>query len=106
MEKEDPYSAIGHYQTAIEFDDDAYIHFKLSTAYLKIADYTNALFQSEKTRKDRKFVDLRNQATYRSAELLKRNGRYYEAIELLNVFEYMIYVISNASEDEIFAKNN
>ena len=50
MVKEDPYSAIGHYQTAIEFDDDAYIHFKLSTAYLKIADYTNALFQSEKTR--------------------------------------------------------
>ncbi|MEN9332364.1 MAG: hypothetical protein RLZZ94_1454 [Bacteroidota bacterium] len=83
MVKEDPYSAIVHYQTAIEFDDDAYIHFKLSTAYLKIADYTNALFQSEKTRKDSKFVDLRNQATYRSAELLKRNGRYDEAIELL-----------------------
>jgi len=32
--------------------------------------------------------------------------QYNEAIELLNVFEYMIYVISNASEDEIFAKNN
>ena len=32
--------------------------------------------------------------------------QYNEAIELLNVFEYMIYVISNDSEDEIFAKNN
>lgn len=83
MAKEDPFSAIGHYQSALDFDDDAYIHFKLSTAYLKIADYSNALFQSEITRKDSKFVNLRTQATYRSAELLKRNGRYDEAIELL-----------------------
>ena len=83
MVKEDPFSAIGHYLSALDFDDDADIHFKLSTAYLKISDYSNALFQSEITRKDSKFVNLRTQATYRSAELLKRNGRYDEAIELV-----------------------
>ncbi len=83
MAKEDPISAIGHYQNALDFDDDASIHFKLSTAYLKISDYSNALYQSEITRKDSKFVNLRTQAAYRSAELLKRNGRYDEAIELL-----------------------
>jgi hypothetical protein len=83
MVKEDPISAIGHYLSALDFDDDASIHFKLSTAYLKISDYSNALFQSEITRRESKFVNLRTQATYRSAELLKRNGRYDEAIELL-----------------------
>ena len=83
MVKEDPFSAIGHYLSALDFDDDADIHFKLSTAYLKISDYSNALFQSEITRKESKFVNLRTQATYRSAELLKRNGRYDEAIELV-----------------------
>ena len=87
MAKEDPFSAIGHYQSALDFDDDAAIHFKLSTAYLKISDYSNALFQSEITRKDSKFINLRTQATYRSAELLKRNGRYDQAIELLENYK-------------------
>lgn len=32
-------------------------------------------------------------------------SQYNEAIELLNVFEYMIYIITNHSDDENFAKN-
>jgi hypothetical protein len=83
MVKEDPYSAIGYYQAALEYDDDADIHFKLSTAYLKFADYSNALFQSEKTRYNTSDSILKTQATFRSAELLKRSGRFDEAIELL-----------------------
>jgi tetratricopeptide (TPR) repeat protein len=84
MVKEDPYSAIGHYQAALEYDDDAVIQFKLSSAYLKLSDYSNALFQSEKTRNNTTDTTLKIQAIYRSAELLKRNGRFDEAIELLN----------------------
>lgn len=86
MAKEDPYSAIGYYQAALEYDDDAQIHFKLSNAYLKISDYSNSLYQSEKIRTSTDDKLLKVEAYKRSAELLKRSGRFDEAIELLTSY--------------------
>ncbi|MFM7015905.1 MAG: hypothetical protein ACKOX3_06200 [Bacteroidota bacterium] len=84
LAKEDPYSAIGHYQAALNYDeDDAVVHLKLSNAYLKISDYSNALYQSEQTRRLSKDNVILRAAYIRSTELLKRAGRFDEAIALL-----------------------
>ena len=107
MAKEDPYSAIGHYQAALDYDDDAQIHFKLSNAYLKISDYSNSLYQSEKVRASTADNKLRVEAYKRSAELLKRIGRFDESIELLtnNNDSTLLFDLQNIKASKLNAKD-
>lgn len=107
MAKEDPYSAIGYYQSALDYDDEAQIHFKLSNAYLKTSDYSNALFQSEKTRTSTDDKLLKVEAYKRSAELLKRSGRFDEAVELLTNYNdsTLIFDLQNIKASKLNAKD-
>ena len=81
----DAFTAIQHYQAALEYDEeDAALHFKLSSAFLEVSDYSNALFQSEKTRSLTNKSSLKQDALYRSVDLLKRMGRFDDAVQLVS----------------------
>jgi tetratricopeptide (TPR) repeat protein len=84
MAKNDGFSAIGYYEQAAAYSEDAGLFLKTAKAYFSVSDYSRALLNSEKARKEASDSEIKKLSILLTGELLKRTGRYKEAIDLLN----------------------
>lgn len=84
MTKNDGFSAIGYYLQAAAYSEDAELYLKTASAYFSVNDYSRALFNSEKARKEAANKETILSSTLLTAELLKRTGRYQDAIDVLS----------------------
>ncbi len=81
--KNDGFSAIGFYEQAAAYTEDAELFLKKANAYFSVNNYSRALLNSEKARKNTIDKGTHQSATILSSELLKRTGRYSDAIDIL-----------------------
>ncbi len=83
MLKNDGFAAIGYYEQASQYSEDAELYLKKAEAYFSVFDYSRALSNSEKARKESTDSPTKKSASLLTCELLKRSGRINEAINLL-----------------------
>jgi tetratricopeptide (TPR) repeat protein len=83
MVKNDGFSAIGFYEQAAAYSEDADLFLKTAKAYFSVNDYSKALLNSEKARKEATTTEIKKSSILLTGELLKRTGRYKDAISLL-----------------------
>lgn len=83
IQKNDGFAAIGFYEQAAVYSEDADLYLKTANAYFMVSDYSRAIFNSEKARKETTDPTIKKSATLLGGELLKRTGRYSDAIALL-----------------------